>query len=180
MILVSTILFYSTKNDTFSIDLPFIQIQRLPFDWKNPFNFLIAIAIQCAMLLCGLSIGSCVLAFTIGSYFYAIGLSKTVTGILFSFNRNIQSKADRSILLEQLIEFLGFHSRSKQLSTKCRCKLAWHYTNGGLTIWVKCQKYLIGNGYSHGNFVSVENVNCFQYFSIPFSLFQYMQSYALK
>lgn len=45
-----------------------------------------------------------------------IALNKIVKASLFNFNRNIRAKADQTVLLEQLIEFLELHSSAKQLS----------------------------------------------------------------
>lgn len=91
-------------------------IRRFPWNWKNPFGFLIAIAIQNALFSYALMIGACLVAFGIGAYLYEIAVSNCIKGSLFAINRNTQAKADQSILLEQFIEFLKLHSNAKQLS----------------------------------------------------------------
>lgn len=87
--------------------------RRFPFDWRNPVGFMIAMTTQYVMFLYGIKVPACVLALSIGSYLYSIALSKDVKGSLFMFKRNIQSKADQSLLLEQLAEFIDLHSNAK-------------------------------------------------------------------
>lgn len=101
-----------TKND---ID----QINRFPFDWQNPFGFLVAIALQYALTTYTFMIASPIIAMAIASHLYAIALSKVIKGSIFFINRSAQAKkTDQSICLEQIVEFLELHSSAKQLSRK--------------------------------------------------------------
>lgn len=77
---------------------------------------MVAMAIQYAMFSRGEMIGACALTLAIGSYLYAIAISKCLKASLFAINRNAKSKANRRHLLEQIIEFLDMHSKSQQLS----------------------------------------------------------------
>lgn len=92
------------------------KLLRFPFDWKTTFGFMGAMAIQYLMFLCGMRIGACALILAAGSYLHGIAISKCIKGSLFAINRNAKSKANRSHLLEQIIEFLQLHSNTQQLS----------------------------------------------------------------
>lgn len=106
---------YKPKNQR-TFDLWFCPIsERLPFDWKSPYGYLIAIAIQYVMGRYGYMIGASIFVLSIGAYLYGNSLSKGIKGSLFAFNRNVRAKTDQSILLEQVIEFLELHSNAKQL-----------------------------------------------------------------
>lgn len=87
--------------------------RRFPFDWQNPFGFLVAIVAEYAMFLYGFTIGGCVFVLAIGSFLYAISLSRDNKDSLCTITRNSQAKTDRSILWEQLTKL---HANSKQLS----------------------------------------------------------------
>ena len=89
-------------------------ISRLPFDYRNPFGYLVAIGIQLMLLWYSDMIGGCVIALACGSYLCAIDGSKCIKESLFSITRNANNRND---LMEQLIEYIQFHSHMKQLST---------------------------------------------------------------
>lgn len=60
--------------------------------------------------------GACILALSVGFYLYAMAMCKCIKQNLFAVSRNSQVKIKRAHIGEQLIEFIGFHSRVKQLS----------------------------------------------------------------
>lgn len=61
-------------------------------------------------LICG-----CVLGLGIGFYSFLIALSKSIKKSLFFIKREIGDRSKQKLILEQLIEFLEFHSHVKQL-----------------------------------------------------------------
>lgn len=93
-----------------------MSLDRLPFDYKSPLGFLLAIAIQYTMLVYALLFGSCVVALGIGFFLYEMAASKCIKTTLFSINRNIHAETDAAQIMEQLIEFLQFDSQHEQLS----------------------------------------------------------------
>lgn len=90
--------------------------ERLPFKWRNPVGFLIAIVMEYAILLYALIVTASILSMAIASFLYAVALSRDIKGSLFAFNLNAQAKVDQPILLDQLTEFIEVHSSAKQLS----------------------------------------------------------------
>lgn len=63
-----------------------------------------------------LFIGACVLALAFGSYLYVIAMNECVKENLVVISQSCQDKAKHGDILEQLNEFVEFHSCVKQLS----------------------------------------------------------------
>lgn len=93
-----------------------MNVCRFPFDWKNPFGFFMATTLQYILASYGLFIGVCILALAIGVYLFGNAMSKCIKEILFAISEHSNAEIDRSVLLEQFIEFIQYHSRVKQLS----------------------------------------------------------------
>ena len=98
------------------VTLNCIKIQRLPFDWRNPFGFLVAIAIQYVMLSYTLIVAAVMMTLAIGAYLFGMAASKCIKGSLFNISRNIKARRSRKHVMKQVIEFVEFHSTVKQLS----------------------------------------------------------------
>lgn len=90
--------------------------KRLPFDWRNPFGFLVANTIQCVMLSYALLIGACALVLAIGGFLYIIELSKCIKHRLFALGPRTDAKTNLTCILNQLAEFIELHSNVKQLT----------------------------------------------------------------
>lgn len=93
-----------------------ISMLRVPFNWKSPIGFLIAMTVQCTIITYMAMIGACVLAVAIGSYFYTMAASKCIKENLFTVTENCRDKSKRKLIRVQLIEFIDFHTQVKQLS----------------------------------------------------------------
>lgn len=102
-------------NNSHNSLLKSFLVRRLPFDWRNPFLYSIAIGIHCIMVSYQLIIAACVISFAFGCYFLGIAMSKSIRGSLFSIDQSIGVKIDQKLILDQLAEFLEFHSTAKQL-----------------------------------------------------------------
>lgn len=87
---------------------------RLPFNQNYPFGFFLAMSMQFVMLSCMSIIAGCAIALAVGSFLYGIAMTKCIKGSLFAINRGARAKKGRH--LEQIIEFIRFHSTAKQLS----------------------------------------------------------------
>lgn len=92
--------------------------KRLPFAWRSPFGFLVAVVIQYTMMSYAAMIGACIIAFAFGFYLYTTAMTKCIKGILFHVNRSAESKTNRKMVHKQIVEFIRFHSRVKQLSKR--------------------------------------------------------------
>lgn len=66
------------------------------------------------------SVAGCALVLAIGFYLFSFAMTKTTKVSLLSINRKARDKSKRPQILKQIIEFLKFHSRVKQLSTEIR------------------------------------------------------------
>lgn len=89
---------------------------RTPFDWRNPIGYLVAVTMQYVMIMYLLSTVGCALVFAIASYLFSIAMSKSIKLNLCSINRKAGDEIHRMRLMEQLVEFIEYHSRVKQLS----------------------------------------------------------------
>lgn len=108
--------FSSQTTNWLNVLKHFSVCKRLPFVWRNPLGFSVAIAIQYTMMSYAAMIGACIIAFAFGFYLYTTAMTKCIQGSLFHINRSAQSKNNRKNIHEQLAEFIRFHSRVKQLS----------------------------------------------------------------
>lgn len=97
---------------------------RFPFDWQNPFGFFVAIAIEYGICLYMAVIGAGVLVLAIGCYLYAVRMAECIKVLLFDITQS--AGADETNLMKQLVDFIEFHSRAKQLSSSSG---KWHATS---------------------------------------------------
>lgn len=91
-------------------------MERFPFDWKSPFEYLMAMAIQIIATTYSFTIAACILSLSVGFTLFLFAMSKVAKISVICINQKAGDKTARKRILEQLIEFLEFHSRMKQLS----------------------------------------------------------------
>lgn len=77
-------------------------------------------AVEYAMASYGLKIGACALCFAIGSFLYSMAACKCLKENLSAIQGSTKHKTSRKLILEQMIEFIGFHSQTKQLSASLK------------------------------------------------------------
>lgn len=94
----------------------YLPFPRAPIDTKNPVGFTLAIFAEFLGFLYVAVVGTCVIIMAIGSYLYAIAMTKCVKGSLFSISRHAHRKKDQARVFKQIVEFIQFDSRTKQLS----------------------------------------------------------------
>lgn len=87
---------------------------RLPFDWKNPIGYLIAVTIQVAMLLIVYGDIACIWAFVVSAFLFALTAASDLNLELTEINKNTKTKRTRLYVRAQLIELLQFYSRFKR------------------------------------------------------------------
>ena len=88
---------------------------RLPFDWKNPFGYLIAIASQTMMTAYGLTFLVSVGSFGIGSYSILKALTRDIIRLLLTIDESAESEKNHKCILKLLSELIQYHSDVKQL-----------------------------------------------------------------
>lgn len=114
--------------------------QRFPFNWQNPWGFLIALGLQYAMHSYGMLIGACALILGAAAFLYAIAASKCIKANLFSIAQCTRNKTNQNIL-DRFIEFIQFHSCVTQLSLKSQST----FYHVGFNWPVQCFCRSIGN-----------------------------------
>lgn len=73
--------------------------------------------VQYTIISYWLFIGACVLSLAFGSHSYVIAMDECIKENLCAISQNLQDETKQNQILEQLIEFVEFHSRVKQLSS---------------------------------------------------------------
>lgn len=68
------------------------------------------------MFTYALLVGGCATVLGIGLYFFTMAMSRTTKGTIVTVIRATEVESKRKQIREQLIEFLEFHSKVKQLS----------------------------------------------------------------
>lgn len=94
----------------------FLMIWRLPFDFKTPMKYLVAIVIQSATVYNTAVMSICPVTFSIGTSFMFISLTKDIRRDLCSINESLKMQFNRSIITRQFVDFIRFHSDLIQLS----------------------------------------------------------------
>lgn len=113
--IIASILMYlitEFKND--GLELPFPC--WFPFNWKNPFGYLVACALQYILIrYLFIFVVFCVY-FEIGFYFLLVSIADDIKRCIKSLNQNAKSKRKRLKLSKEFGDFIQFHSHTKQLS----------------------------------------------------------------
>lgn len=103
-------------NATFETPFPMWN----PFDWKNPVGFSIVITVQYMIFSYIFFISACHFNTALGSHAYSMSASKCIKQNFFAIDQSVKVKAEQKQILGQFIEFIGFHSGVKQLSSILR------------------------------------------------------------
>lgn len=95
----------------------FCSFDRFPFDSNNPNGYLIAFVLEYITLAYTYFTVECSLALLIGSYWFAIAVTKEIRRILYSINVMTQAKESRSQEMTAIfLEFIDAYAAIKQLS----------------------------------------------------------------
>lgn len=99
-----------------------VLIERFPFNWRNPFGYLIAASIQCIEVLNSLTFVACMISLGVGAFLFAVAGAKAATIILKEINENAKSKnknklENRQRILKQLAAYIQFHWSLKKFSS---------------------------------------------------------------
>lgn len=87
---------------------------RLPFDWKNPSGYLIAVCIEGIVSLPVLHYFAFIVSFGLGGYFFAIASVKDMKADMQSVNE--AAKIKQSDCLKHINEFAHLHANTIRLS----------------------------------------------------------------
>lgn len=102
---------WKTKNSSF-----FIFHCSLPFNYKNPIGYTIAIAIQSTVLFHNMHFTSSMANFGIGSFLSAIALTKDLKYTLCRINESAKKKRNPTLAIENFSDFIELESTAKRLS----------------------------------------------------------------
>lgn len=89
-------------------------LQRLPFNWKNPFGYLAAITLQYALTRCFFIYVGSFASFSVGAFLFSWAMSKDVKCSLNPINRKRNARKRTPKIFWQLTKFIQIHSDSKR------------------------------------------------------------------
>lgn len=92
------------------------HILRLPYDWKNPIGYLVAVSALLLWALFPFQYMGCIITLAFGVFMFATALVKDLNGVLHSINSMINDKESRNEMYKELSEFIRIHANAKQLS----------------------------------------------------------------
>lgn len=82
--------------------------QRLPFNWKNPIGYSIAVVVQLHMVSLCLRYIDCVMILGFAALLFAFTFVKDIKGDLERFNRLAKIKKTQDRSMKPLCEIIGF------------------------------------------------------------------------
>lgn len=89
---------------------------RLPFDWKHPSGYFVAICLQYFMLIEVLAFLACAIALVLEFFLLAFSFTKDMRNHLRSFNQMIKTDHSEADVSEIFTKFVSFHTPAKELS----------------------------------------------------------------
>lgn len=91
---------------------------RLPFNWRTPIGYLIALAAECTAINSATFGFTPVISFFVGSGWFVIGIVKDITNDLGELNvRKAPNNKRKKELKEKFCYILRFYSDARELST---------------------------------------------------------------
>lgn len=108
------LLFTNMLMNVFSSN--WLLILRLPFPWRSPFGYFIAVGLQIVTTSYVLLFVTSVMSFTLGSFLFAFSFTKDVSNKLRSLNQMAKNGQCEAEISKEFAAFILLHSRIKQLS----------------------------------------------------------------
>lgn len=93
-----------------------IIYRRLPFNWKNPIGYWIAVNLQLVFAATPLEFMGCFVSLAFASLIFVFSFRKDISDHLNEIDQDIKSKKLRSKVMEQLAELIQF-TQLRQLSS---------------------------------------------------------------
>lgn len=93
----------------------FSLLWRYPFDWRNPYGYLVAFSLQYALMSFGIKHATCHTGFIGGSCWMLISFTEDLKNELNTLNTTIGKKGQLNAYKE-FSEFLQYHAMAKQFS----------------------------------------------------------------
>lgn len=88
----------------------------MPFDWKSPIGYLIAVLLELVVALYPMCYLGSFLSLAVGSFIFATAVTKDLDGTLASIKKLAKKKRQNSQLFKQFAKFYQLHTDLKQLS----------------------------------------------------------------
>lgn len=94
-----------------------MYVHRFPFNWKDPFFYALAMAVEYLVTMDLFYFISCLTTLKIGTLLYTITITEDIKRSLHSINTNGRLKKKHVQIFTELTNFVQFHLEARQLST---------------------------------------------------------------
>lgn len=116
--------FIHGKQSTIHSDLCYSKLMpsfyfsntRIPFEWKTPLGYLLAVAFECSIVLTVIFTAKSVGIYGIGLFSFSIALTEDIKCDLDAIATDVRNKQTRSKTMRQIIALVKFHSKAILLS----------------------------------------------------------------
>lgn len=88
----------------------------MPFDWKTPIGYLVAICVELLPINCVLTASICNVCSGVAPSCFMIAFAKDITEEVEALHQNSTVNSNRSEIYKKVRNILQFHSFAKQLS----------------------------------------------------------------
>lgn len=113
---------------------------RLPFDWKTPITYLMALAIMYVVLIHVYIFASAAISFEIGSYLWVVEFIEDIKHDTESINKIAKSRRNRWQTMQRLRDSIEFHCHIKQFSI-CFLNFRWNIRISTVWSWPDFTKF---------------------------------------
>lgn len=93
-----------------------MKSRRLPFDWKNPIGYFLAVALQYIVSTYIFFMAAGLTSFAIGIYLIGLAATKEIRNQIQEINKNLKTERDDDYIHRVFSIFTQWHSKLKQLS----------------------------------------------------------------
>lgn len=91
---------------------------RLPFDWRSPFGYLIAVTLTVFVAIYEMCLYANLSSLGIGCFLFSTSSTRKLQDSLYTVNERARFEEGRTRTTKQITEFIEWYSIMKQLSRK--------------------------------------------------------------
>lgn len=93
-----------------------IELYRFPFDEKNTIGYLAAILMEFFVIQWETRFVACFLNLALVVFMFSFVFASDIKNSVHTIDKSIKTKEPESVIIKQLIEFVGMHCDAKKLS----------------------------------------------------------------
>lgn len=131
--------------EKFSLRLTFLNMyfnlvnHRFPFNWKNPFGYLIAMCWELLVVFYLVRFLLCLTSYAFEGFYHASSFFKDMCRDLEQLNKIAKARHSKAVILNKFIQFVHTHSTHKKLSIKI---IPWNWEYNVIQIKSRRRHYI--------------------------------------